>query len=77
MTTKEQLLERMGMQLSSPVQWIRDVQTAVSCGCNTFVEIGPKPVLSSFVKSIQKNLNVQAVCKLGIYTFAAVIFFNV
>ena len=55
MTSKKQLIERIGVQLSSPVQWMKDVQQAASLGCNAFVEIGPKPVLSSFVKSIQKD----------------------
>ena len=46
----------MARQMALPVQWQLCVQQALSIGCNEFVEIGPKPVLASLVKSISKAM---------------------
>ena len=58
MKSKDAIIERMGKQLASPVMWKDNINTAYSLGCREFVEIGPKPVLSSLVKSIQKEMNI-------------------
>lgn len=49
-------MERIGKQLSSPVLWMNDIQVAYSLGCNSFMEIGPKPVLSPLNRSIQRDM---------------------
>ena len=59
MKTKEAIVERIGKQLASPVLWMQDVIVAKSLGCQSFVEIGPKPVLASLVRAIDPNMDVQ------------------
>lgn len=39
-------------QLTSPVQWVRSIQHMIRAGIETFVEIGPKKVLSGLIKRI-------------------------
>lgn len=56
MKTKGDIIERIGKQLSSPVLWMKDIQVAYSLGCHSFVEIGPKPVLSALNRSIQRDM---------------------
>lgn len=57
MKTRDELIERMGKQLASPVLWKNSIETAHSMGCNQFIEIGPKPVLSALVKSTTKDMD--------------------
>lgn len=42
-------------QMVSPVQWIKTVENMIADGIDTFYEIGPKVVLSDFIKQISKN----------------------
>ncbi|KAK8824996.1 hypothetical protein WA538_005661 [Blastocystis sp. DL] len=58
MKRKEDLVERMGKQICSAVQWEEDVRVARSLGMESFVEIGPKPVLAPLVSSIDKAIQV-------------------
>lgn len=58
MKRKEDLVERMGKQICSAVQWDEDVRVARSLGMESFVEIGPKPVLAPLVSSIDKAIQV-------------------
>jgi [acyl-carrier-protein] S-malonyltransferase len=51
------------------VQWTRSVQTAISSGVDTFVELGPNQVLSGLIRRISRNvesisLNDMAIVKL-------------
>lgn len=57
MRTKEEVIERMGKQMALPVQWQRCIQQAQALGCTDFIEIGPKPVLKSLVRSISRNMS--------------------
>ena len=52
LTTVEDLRHELSEQLTRPVQWTRSVQEMVSSGVDTFVEIGPKQVLSGLIKRI-------------------------
>jgi [acyl-carrier-protein] S-malonyltransferase len=52
LTTVEDLRNELSEQLTRPVQWTRSVQEMVSRGVDTFVEIGPKQVLSGLIKRI-------------------------
>lgn len=52
LTTVEDLRAELSDQLTRPVQWTRSVQLMVSEGIDTFVEIGPKQVLSGLIKRI-------------------------
>ncbi len=42
-------------QLSSPVQWVREIHSMYEDGARIFVEIGPKKALFNFVKDILKD----------------------
>lgn len=52
LTTVEELREELSHQLTLPVQWTRSVQAMMAHGVDTFVEIGPRQVLSSLIKRI-------------------------
>lgn len=52
LTTVEELRIELSEQLTRPVQWTRSVQMMVAEGVDTFVEIGPKQVLSGLIKRI-------------------------
>jgi [acyl-carrier-protein] S-malonyltransferase len=52
LTTVDDLRNELSEQLTRPVQWTRSVQEMVSSGVDTFVEIGPKQVLSGLIKRI-------------------------
>lgn len=43
-------------QVSSPVLWERSVETMISLGVDTFIEIGPGKTLSGFVKKVNKDV---------------------
>src|SRR5690349_645617 len=69
LTTVEELRAELTAQLTGPVQWTRSVQAMVAQGVDTFVEIGPKQVLSGLIKRItpearQISLNDVEVIKL-------------
>jgi len=48
----EGIREIMASQLTSPVRWYDIVQAMVADGVTTFVEVGPKKILSGLVKKI-------------------------
>jgi [acyl-carrier-protein] S-malonyltransferase len=52
LTSVEELRTELSEQLTRPVQWTRSVQEMVSRGVDTFVEIGPKQVLTGLIKRI-------------------------
>lgn len=45
----------LGAQLTSTVRWTESVQHMLEQGITTFVEIGPKDVLSGLIKRIDRN----------------------
>lgn len=56
LTSVDELRHELSAQLVLPVQWTRSVQTAVSHGVDTFVELGPRQVLSGLIKRISRNV---------------------
>ncbi len=56
LTTVDELRQELSEQLTRPVQWTRSVQTAVGQGVETFVELGPRQVLSGLIKRISTNV---------------------
>lgn len=44
-------------QLTSPVKWIDSVKTMIEMGINTFIEVGPKNILSNLMRKINKDVN--------------------
>jgi malonyl CoA-acyl carrier protein transacylase len=51
---RDQILDLLGRQVASPVQFIRGVETLYAEGVRTFVEVGPKRVLNSLASDILK-----------------------
>ncbi len=48
----KKIKELLVRQLTSPVRWVESVEYMYSKGVNTFVEAGPKKVLSNLIKKI-------------------------
>jgi [acyl-carrier-protein] S-malonyltransferase len=53
-TTATEIRANLERQLTSPVQWVKTVQTARATGCDQFYEVGPGRVLSGLVKRIDR-----------------------
>lgn len=56
LTTVEELRQELAEQLTCPVQWTRSIQTAVGAGVETFVELGPRQVLSGLIRRINRTV---------------------
>lgn len=61
---KAQIVQKLKCQMFSSVRFQECVQEAIKCGYDTFVEIGAGKTLSSFVKKIDKTVEVLNVEKL-------------
>jgi [acyl-carrier-protein] S-malonyltransferase len=55
MTTVEELRQELGEHLTRPVQWTRSVREMLTQGADTFVEIGPREVLTGLIKRISSD----------------------
>ena len=51
----------LGGQIISPVNFVSEIENLFKAGAHTFVEIGPKSVLTGLVKSILRDRNFQAI----------------
>ena len=49
---RQAIIERMGRQLASPVQFIGQLQRLYADGARIFVEVGPKRALTGFVRNV-------------------------
>ncbi len=54
-TSREEILEILGKQVASPVQFIKGMETLYKAGARVFVEIGPKRVLNALANDIFKD----------------------
>lgn len=52
LTSVDAIREELGAQLTSPVRWRESMQAMIADGAATFVEIGPKDVLTGLIKRI-------------------------
>ncbi len=43
-------------QLTKPVKWVDDMETAISDGCDTFIEVGPGRVCAGLMKRINREV---------------------
>jgi [acyl-carrier-protein] S-malonyltransferase len=57
-TDAEEIRENLYLQLFNPVRWTDSVKYAVSEGVDTFVEIGPKNVLSKLIAQTVEGVKV-------------------
>ncbi|RMD52443.1 MAG: ACP S-malonyltransferase [Candidatus Thermofonsia bacterium] len=55
LTTVDEIRTELKAQLTSPVRWTESVQYLLAQGVDTFVEVGPKDVLLSLVKRIDRK----------------------
>ncbi|MEE8162784.1 MAG: ACP S-malonyltransferase [Anaerolineae bacterium] len=60
-TTVAEIREELVEQLTSTVRWVESVQYMIAQGVTTFVEIGPKNVLTGLIKRISKEVRVVSV----------------
>jgi len=61
-TAPGELRDALVRQVSAPVRWVESVQLLIQHGVNTFVEAGPRKVLSGLTRQISrdvKTLNVE------------------
>ncbi|MDM8528125.1 ACP S-malonyltransferase [Anaerolineales bacterium HSG24] len=56
LTTIEAIQQEMAQQLTTSVRWTDTIQYMISEGVTEFVEIGPKKVLSSLLRRIDKTV---------------------
>ncbi|MCX7977051.1 MAG: acyltransferase domain-containing protein, partial [Bellilinea sp.] len=54
-TGREEILDILGRQVASPVQFIKGMETLYNAGARVFVEIGPKRVLNALANDIFKD----------------------
>ncbi len=55
-------LEYLKLHMTNGVNWYDQINTMISDGITTFVEIGPKPVVSNLIKKIDRSVEVIHVC---------------
>lgn len=55
LSTVDELRAELTHQLTGPVQWTRSVQEMMAHGVDTFIEIGPKQVLTGLIKRISSD----------------------
>jgi acyl transferase domain-containing protein len=48
----ERMLDMLGRQVASPVQWVKGLHTLYDAGARVFVEVGPKKALQGFADDV-------------------------
>ena len=57
----DQIASQMAIQISSPVQWVKNVQGMAAAGIDAMIECGPGNVLTGLVKRIDRSVQLQNV----------------
>ena len=57
-TEPEKIRKNLAEQITSSVRWVECIEFMIENGVNTFVEFGPKKVLSGMLKKIDRNVKV-------------------
>ncbi|RJP79277.1 MAG: acyltransferase domain-containing protein, partial [Desulfobacteraceae bacterium] len=57
----EQAATLLGEQLLNPVNFIKEIENLYESGVRSFVEVGPKPVLTGLVKAILKGKEIHSI----------------
>ena len=60
-TTVAEIRKELVEQLTSTVRWVESIQYMIAQGVTTFVEIGPKNVLTGLIRRIDKSVRVMNV----------------
>ncbi len=53
--TVEEIKDMLQVQVASPVQWVKGLETLYAVGIRTFVEAGPKRALRGFARDVLKD----------------------
>jgi len=59
--SKEEVVEALRRQMTSPVLWEDCVRKMIEMGATDFVEVGPQRIISSFIKRISRDVAVSNV----------------
>jgi malonyl CoA-acyl carrier protein transacylase len=51
-TDMNRIREQLSIQLASPVQWVKSLETATELGARVLIEVGPKRVLRGFAEEV-------------------------
>ena len=54
-------------QITKPVKWLQNVEKSIKIGCDEFIELGPKNVLSSMLKRDYRKADINYVVDLKSY----------
>jgi malonyl CoA-acyl carrier protein transacylase len=54
-STREEIVQILGAQVASPVQFVKSMRTLYDLGARAFVEVGPKRVLNALAADNQKD----------------------
>lgn len=57
-TEPEKIRKNLAEQVTSSVRWVECIEFMIENGVNTFIEFGPKKVLSGMLKKIDRNVKV-------------------
>jgi [acyl-carrier-protein] S-malonyltransferase len=60
-TDPNQIKTQLAQQLTSPVRFEESVRTAIGMGIDTFIEIGPRPVLAPLVRRIVPGVKMEVI----------------
>lgn len=60
-TSNDDIVELLSNQIKSSVKWMQSIEFMISQGVDTFIEIGPGKVLSSFVNQINNDVKVYTI----------------
>lgn len=63
--SKEEMVETLIEQVSSPVLWEDSIRTLISLGVDQFVEIGSGTVLAGLVRKIDRDVKVHSITNLA------------
>ena len=66
MTSGADIVAEISAQMAAPVNWTGSVQTMISAGIRTFIELGPGSVLAGLIKRIDREVSILAMSDLGL-----------
>jgi [acyl-carrier-protein] S-malonyltransferase len=59
--TREQAIASLGQQLSTTINWLACMQTAIEMGCRVFLELGPGDALAKMLREMAPEIAVRSV----------------
>lgn len=62
LTDVNEIVEKLTLQLTSPVLWTQTIEEMIEAGVTDFIEIGPGKVLTGLMKKINREATTHHVC---------------